>query len=58
MKIGDEHAVLNAEEEWGDSRAWYEYILVETRDVSSYASVTPESFPVEFTRVLFLVSTV
>ena len=31
--------------------------LVATRDVLSYASVTPESSPVESTRVFFLVST-
>ena len=28
-------------------------IFWETRDVLSYASVTPESFPIEFTRVYF-----
>ena len=43
---------------FGDSHVWYEYIPVATRDVLSYALVSPESFPVESTRVLFLVSTV
>ena len=33
-----------------------EFFLVASRDVLSYALVTPESFPVESTRVLFLVS--
>ena len=49
---------LNAEEECGDSRVWYEYFLVATRDVLSSALVTPESFPVESTRASILVSTV
>ena len=48
----------HAEEECGDSRVWYENVLVATRDVVSYALVTPASFPVESTRVLFFVSTV
>ena len=48
----------HAEEECGDSRGYYEYILVATHDVLSFALVTPESFPVESTRVFFLVSTV
>ena len=47
----------HAEEECGDSRVRYEHILVATRDVLRNAWVTRESFPVEPTRVLFLVST-
>ena len=34
----------HAEEECGDSRVRYEYILVATCDVLSYALLTPESF--------------
>ena len=37
----------------GDSRVWYEYFPVVTRDVLSCALVSPESFPVESTRVRF-----
>ena len=48
----------NFESHCGDSRGCYEFYLVATRDVSSYALLTPESFPVESTRVFFLVSTV
>ena len=40
-------------EKCGDSRVWYEYFLVVTRDVLSYALVSPECFLVESTRVLF-----
>ena len=58
VSIGEEHAVLNAEEEYGDSSVRYQYFLVATPDVLSNSLVTPESFPVESTRVLFLVSTV
>ena len=34
VSIGEEHAVFNAEEECGDSRVWYEYFLVATRDIA------------------------
>ena len=36
------------------SRVWWRSLLVETRDVLSYASVTSVPSSVEFTRVLFL----
>ena len=44
FEFGDENVVLNAEEECGDSRVWYEYFPVATRDVLSYALVSPEFF--------------
>ena len=44
----------HAEEEGGDSRVWWQNILVATRDVFSYALVTPVPSSVEFTRVFFL----
>ena len=56
FKITERRAKIGRE--CGDSRVWYEYFGVATRDVLSYALVSPESFPVESTRVLFLVSTV
>ena len=58
FKKSNLRTVLNAEEECGDSRVWYKYFPVATRDVLSYAPVSPESFPVESTRVLILGSTV
>ena len=42
----------------GDSRVWWDIILVPTRDVLSFAFVYPESLPAKSTCVSFWVGTV